>query len=138
MTKQFQQENTDKVFPIGSNVKLYPMVVAILDDGWDLLDLFLLLNYNPRIVVTKFGSNWMSGFPIGSYVKIYPTVAAILDGEQTNQIQSLKRTTSGYFFYQVWIQLAQQFRRRRYLKRFTTDDDRRQVMAIAHLVQSNY
>jgi len=40
MTKKFQQEKTDKVFPIGSNVKLYLMVAAILDDGWDLLDLF--------------------------------------------------------------------------------------------------
>ena len=59
---------------------------------------FLLLNYNPITVVTKFGSNWMSGFPICSYVKLYPTVAAILDGEQTNQIQFLKRTTSGHFF----------------------------------------
>ena len=60
---------------------------------------FLLLNYNPITVVTKFGSNWMSEFPIGSYVNLYPTVAAIVDGEQTNEIQFLKRTTSGHFFF---------------------------------------
>ena len=94
MTKQFQQEKTDKVFPIGSNVKLYLMVAAILDDGWDLLDLFFIIKWDhPRTVVTKFGSNWLSGFPKGSYVKLCPTVVAILDGGRTSQIQFLKGTT---------------------------------------------
>jgi hypothetical protein len=36
---------------------------------------FLLLNYYPRTVVTKFGSNGLSGFPLGSYIKLCPTVA---------------------------------------------------------------
>jgi hypothetical protein len=47
---------------------------------------FLLLDYYPRTVVTKFGSNGLSGFPLGSYIKLCPTVAAILDGERTSQI----------------------------------------------------
>jgi hypothetical protein len=47
---------------------------------------------------------------------------------QSNQMERMPpKDDSG----QVWFKLAQWFQRRRFLKKFT-DDDGRQVMAIAH------